>query len=57
MGAGAHLREDAGLTGGLAQGVEPAERLQEDTSQLDRAEHREDDKGLIAKAKDKLKGS
>jgi hypothetical protein len=57
MGAGAHLREDAGLTGVLAQGVEPAERLQEDTRQLDRAEHREDDKGLTDNAKDKLKGS
>jgi hypothetical protein len=52
-----HLREDAGMTqGGLGPGVEPAEHLKEDAGQ-DRAEHKEDDKSLIDKAKDKLKSS
>jgi hypothetical protein len=44
-----HLREDAGMTNeGVGPGVEPAE-------QAERRE--EDDKNLIDKAKDKLKGS
>jgi hypothetical protein len=43
-----HLREDAGTTNeGLGPGVEPAEQ----------AERKGDDKSLIDKAKDKLKGS
>jgi hypothetical protein len=52
-----HLREDAGMTNeGLGPGVEPEEHLKEDAGQ-DQAERKEDDKGLIDKAKDKLKGS
>jgi hypothetical protein len=52
-----HLREDAGTTqGGLGPGVEPSEHLKEDAGR-DQAERKEDDKGLIDKAKDKLKGS
>ncbi len=48
-----HLREDAGTTqGGLAPGVEP-EHEDEDAG----AEHREEEKSLIDKAKDRLKGS
>ncbi len=50
-----HLREDAGMTQeGLVSGQEPAEHLQEDAGG---SERKEDDKGLIDKAKDKLKGS
>ena len=50
-----HLREDAGMTQeGLGSGQEPAERLREDAGG---SERKEDDKGLIDKAKDKLKGS
>ncbi len=41
--------------GGLGSGVEPAEHLKEDAGQ-DHAERKEDDKSLIDKAKDKLKG-
>ncbi len=56
-GEQAHLREDAGTTNeGLGPGVEPAENLKEDAGR-DQAERKEDDKGLIDKAKDKLKGS
>jgi hypothetical protein len=56
-GEQAHLQEDAGTTNeGLRPGVEPAEHLKEDAGQ-DRAEREEGDKGLIDKAKDKLKGS
>jgi hypothetical protein len=52
-----HLREDAGTTrGGLGPGVEPAEHLKEDATQ-EQARPREEGKGLIDKAKDKLKGS
>jgi hypothetical protein len=52
-----HLREDAGTTqGGLGPGVEPSDHLKEDAGR-DQAERKEDDKGLIDKAKDKLKGS
>jgi hypothetical protein len=52
-----HLEEDAGTTqGGLGPGVEPSEHLKEDAGR-DQAERKEDDKGLIDKAKDKLKGS
>jgi hypothetical protein len=52
-----HLREDAGTTrGGLGPGVEPAEHLKEDATQ-EQAQPREEGKGLIDKAKDKLKGS
>lgn len=40
---------------GLGPGVEPAEHLKEDAGQ-DHAERKEDDKSLIDKAKDKLKG-
>jgi hypothetical protein len=51
-----HLREDAGTTqGGLEPGVEP-EHLEEDAG-TDQAERKEGDKGLIDKAKDRLKGS
>ncbi len=50
-----HLREDAGMTQeGLGSGQEPAEHLQEDAGE---SERKENDKGLIDKAKDKLKGS
>ena len=49
-----HLREDAGMTSeGL--GGEPAEHPGEDAGQ-DRAERKEDDKGLIDKARDRLIG-
>ncbi len=52
-----HLREDAGMTQeGLAEGKEPAQHLQEDVGQPDRAGNKDDDKGLIDKAKDKLEG-
>jgi hypothetical protein len=52
-----HLREDAGTTrGGLRPGVGPAEHLKEDATQ-DQVEPKEEDKSLIDKAKDKLKGS
>jgi hypothetical protein len=51
-----HLREDAGTTqGGLGPGVEP-EHPEEDAG-TNQAERKEGDKGLIDKAKDKLKGS
>jgi hypothetical protein len=51
-----HLREDAGTTqGGLGPGVEPEHP--EEGAGTDQAERREGDKGLIDKAKDKLKGS
>ena len=50
-----HLREDAGMAQeGLGQGQDPAERLQEETGQ---SEREEDDRSLIDKARDKLKGS
>ena len=50
-----HLREDGGLARGSMAGAEPTEHLQEDTGLAeDRAT--EEDKGLIDKAKDKLKG-
>ena len=49
-----HLREDAGMTGeGL--GGEPAEHPGADAGQ-DRAERKEDDKGLIDKARVRLTG-
>ena len=52
-----HLREDAGTTqGGMAPGVEPAEHLKEDEGQ-DQAGRSEEDRSLIDKAKDRLKGS
>ncbi len=52
-----HLREDAGTTqGGLGPGVGPAEHLKGDATQ-DQVEPKEEDKSLIDKAKDKLKGS
>jgi hypothetical protein len=52
-----HLREDAGMTQeGLGSGEEPAEHLREDAGQ-DQAKRKEDDKSLIDRAKDKLKGS
>jgi hypothetical protein len=51
-----HLREDAVTTkGGLGPGVEPAEHLREDTGR--EQAKRKEDKSLIDKAKDKLKGS
>ncbi len=51
-----HLREDAGVAQeGLVEGKEPAQPLQEDAGRPGRAEH-EEDKGLLDKAKDKLKG-
>lgn len=50
-----HLRENAGMSPeGLGSGQELAEYLQEDTGGLER---KEDDNGLVDKAKDKLKGS
>ena len=53
-----HLREDAGVTQeGLGLGEEPAEHLREDTGHSEEAGRKSDDKGLIDKAKDKLKGS
>jgi len=52
-----HLREDAGVTQeGLIEGQEPAQPLQEDVGQPDQAERKDDDKGLLDKAKDKLTG-
>ncbi len=52
-----HLREDAGMTQeGLAQGGEPEEHL-EGGAGPGQAEREEDDRGLIDKARDKLKGS
>lgn len=53
-----HLREDAGVTQqGLGFGKEPAEHLREDTGHSEEAGRKSDDKGLIEKTKDKLKGS
>ena len=52
-----HLREDAGVTQeGLVEGKEPAQHLLEDAGRSDRAERKDDDKGILDKAKDKLKG-
>jgi hypothetical protein len=52
-----HLREDAGVTQeGLVEGQEPAEHLREDAGRPDRAERRDDDRGLLDKARDKLTG-
>ncbi len=52
-----HLREDAGVTQeGLVEGQEPAQPLREDAGQLDQAERKDDDKGLLDKARDKLTG-
>ncbi len=52
-----HLREDAGVTQeGLIEGQEPAQPLREDAGQPDQAERKDDDKGLIDKARDKLSG-
>jgi len=50
-----HLREDAGLAEGSLAGDEPAEHLREDTGQVG-GQAKQEDKGLIDKAKDKLKG-
>ena len=50
-----HLREDAGLAEGSLAGDEPTEHLREDAGGMgDDAE--QEDKGLIDRAKDKLKG-
>ena len=52
-----HLEEDGGVTQeGLVAGQEPSEHLREDTGQPER-EERKDDKSLIDRAKDRLKGS
>ena len=52
-----HLREDAGVTQeGLVEGKEPAQPLREDAGQPDRAERKDQDKGLLDKARDKLTG-
>ncbi len=49
-----HLRQDGGISQeGLGAGQEPAEHLQEDTGG---SERKEDDKGLVDKARDKLTG-
>ena len=48
-----HLREGAGMTQeGLASGQKPPEHLQENAGESER----EDDKGLLDRAKDKLTG-
>ena len=46
-----HLREDAGMTHEAATGEEPAEHLRKDAGRPEPQE----DKGLIDKAKDRLK--
>lgn len=56
-GEQAHLREDAGMTEGPPEGDEPAEHLREDAGRPGtEPEHKESDKGLLDKAKDKLSG-
>ena len=50
-----HLREDGGLAGGSMAGAEPTEHLREDTG-LAEDWATQEDKGLIDKAKDKLRG-
>ena len=53
-----HPREDAGMAKeGLVHGAEPGEHLQGDAGQLDQADRKDDDKTLINKAREKLKGS
>ena len=51
-----HLREDAGMESGLAQGEEPDEHLRECDGEPGGAERKDDDKSLIDKARQKLTG-
>jgi len=51
-----HLREDAGMESGLAQGQEPDEHLRERIGVPGGAERKDDDKSLIDKAREKLTG-
>jgi len=53
-----HPREDAGLTQeGLIEGQEPAQPMRGDAGRPpDQAERKDDDKTLLDKAKDRLKG-
>ncbi len=51
-----HLREDVGQAEGLQEGAGQAERLRDDAGlSPDQTQQEEDDKGLLDKAKDKLK--
>ena len=51
-----HLGEDAGVTKeGLIDGQEPAQPMREDAGQpADKVERKDDDRGHLDKAKDKL---
>ena len=52
-----HLGEDAGVTQeGLIEGQEPAQPMREDAGQPDKVERKDDDRGHLDKAKDKLIG-
>ncbi|MDQ3793720.1 MAG: hypothetical protein M3341_14055 [Actinomycetota bacterium] len=51
-----HLREDAGMESGLAQGQEPDEHLRERGGKPGGAERKDDDKSFIDKAREKLTG-
>ncbi len=52
-----HLTEDAGVTQeGLIEGQEPAQPMREDAGRADQTERKDDDKGLLDKARDKLTG-